>query len=59
MENINHELYHKNYVALAEAIMQSGGNPFSVLKEYEKLLMVLSNNHITIKAEHDHRYSNP
>jgi hypothetical protein len=59
MENNNPELYHKNYVALSEAIMQSGGNPFSVLKEYEKLLIVLSNNHITITAEHDHKYSNP
>jgi hypothetical protein len=59
IQNINPELYHKNYVALAEAIMQSGGNPFSILKEYEKLLIVLSNNHITVTAEHDHRFSNP
>lgn len=59
MENINPELYHKNYVALAEAIMHSGGDPFSILKEYEKLLIVLSNNHITITAKHDHKYSNP
>ena len=59
MENINPELYHKNYVALARAIMQSGGDPFSILKEYEKLLIVLSNNHITVTAEHDHRFSNP
>jgi hypothetical protein len=55
MENCNPELYHKNYVVLAEAIMHSGGNPFSVLKEYEKLLIVLSNNHITITAKHDHK----
>ena len=59
MDNNNPELYHKNYVALAEAIMHSGGNPFTVMKKYEELLVVLSNNHITITAEHDHRFSNP
>jgi hypothetical protein len=46
-------------MALAEAIMHSGGNPFTVMKKYEELLVVLSNNHITITAEHDHRFSNP
>ena len=58
-QNNNPHLYHKNYVALAEAIQHSGGNPFTILKEYDKLLIVLSNNHITITAEHDHKYTNP
>jgi hypothetical protein len=48
MKNCNPELYHKNYVALAEAIMNSGGNPFTVMKKYEELLIVLSNNDINL-----------
>lgn len=59
MENNNPELYHKNYVELARAIMQSGGDPFTILEKYDELLIVLSNNLITITAEHDHRFSNP
>jgi hypothetical protein len=59
MISINHELYHKNYVELARAIMQSGGDPFTILEKYDELLIVLSNNLITITAEHDHRFSNP
>jgi hypothetical protein len=57
MENNNPELYHKNYVALAEAIMNSGGNPFTVIKKYEELLIVLSNNLITITAEYIHKHT--
>jgi hypothetical protein len=59
MISINNELYHKNYVELARAIMQSGGDPFTILEKYDELLIVLSNNLITITAEHDHRFSNP
>ena len=59
MISINHELYHKNYVEFARAIMQSGGDPFTILEKYDELLIVLSNNLITITAEHDHRFSNP
>ena len=59
MISINHELYHKNYVELARAIMQSGGDPFTILEKYDELLIVLSNNLITITAEHYHRFSNP
>jgi hypothetical protein len=59
MISINHDLYHKNYVELARAIMQSGGDPFTILEKYDELLIVLSNNLITITAEHDHRFSNP
>lgn len=61
MENIqnnNPHLYHKNYVALAEAIQHSGGNPFIILKEFDKLLQILSNNYITVTAKYDHKYSN-
>ena len=59
LQNLKPELYHKNYVALAKAIMHSGGDPFAILKQYDELLIVLSNNHITITAEYDHRFSNP
>jgi len=53
MENINHELYHKNYISLAKAIMHSGGEPFSIMQKFEELLIVLSNNDIIITAHHE------
>ena len=45
---INWEIYHKNFIKLAEAIMYSGGNPFFVLGENEDFLITLANNHIEL-----------
>lgn len=59
IQNINHELYHKNYIALAKAIVQAGGDAFAILEEHHELLIILSLNHITITAERDHKFSNP
>jgi len=59
LQNLKPELYHKNYISLAKAIMHSGGEPFSIMQKFEELLIVLSNNDIIITAEHDHKFSNP
>lgn len=39
-----------NILALAGAIDAAGGNPFSVLKEFRKLLNILASNNIAITA---------
>jgi hypothetical protein len=41
-----------NIMSLAAAIDASGGNPFSVLKEFRKLMNILSCNNISISAKY-------
>lgn len=48
LENISFD----NIMSLAEAIDKAGGNPVLVLKDFRKMMNVLSSNNISIKAEY-------
>ena len=47
------ELYLENFNQLGEAILQSGGNCFAVLKRHDDLLRTLAANKISITAKYD------
>jgi hypothetical protein len=43
----------ENYIALGQAIEDSGGRPFVVLEQFKPLLDILASNKISIKAKHE------
>ena len=47
------ELYLENFNQLGEAILQSGGNCFAVLKRHDDLLRTLAANNISVTAKYD------
>ena len=51
-ENVN--LYLKNFMQLGEALMNAGGNSFSILKRHDELLRILAINNITVTAKHNY-----
>jgi len=51
-ENVN--LYLKNFMQLGEALMNAGGNSFSILKKYDEFLRTLAANNIEVTAKHNY-----
>lgn len=49
----NVELYLENFNQLGSALMQSGGEPFSILKKYDEFLRTLAANNISVTAKYD------
>ena len=47
------ELYLENFNQLGEAILESGGNCFSILKRHDELLRTLALNNISVTAKYD------
>jgi hypothetical protein len=50
---LNLSLYTKNLLQLANAISESGGDPYVVLIDYQALLSTLASNNIVIKATYE------
>ena len=50
-ENVN--LYLKNFMQLGEALMNAGGNSFSILKRYDDFLRTLADNNIEVTAKYN------
>jgi hypothetical protein len=50
-ENVN--LYLKNFMQLGEALMNAGGNSFSILKRYDDFLRTLAANNIEVTAKYN------
>ena len=50
----NVELYLENFNQIGSALMQSGGEPFVILKKYDELLRILAINNITVTAKHNY-----
>ena len=50
-ENVN--LYLKNFMQLGEALMNAGGNSFSILKKYDEFLRTLAANNIEVTAKYN------
>lgn len=50
-ENVN--LYLKNFMQLGEALMNAGGNSFSILKRYDDFLITLADNNIEVTAKYN------
>lgn len=46
------EIYLENFIQLGEALMNSGGNPFHILKKHEDLLYTLAANKIKVTANY-------
>ena len=53
MKPKNVELYLKNFMQLGEALMNAGGNSFSILKRYDDFLITLSDNNIEVTAKYN------
>ena len=49
----NVELYLENFNQLGSALMQSGGEPFRILKKYDDFLRTLAANNISVTAKYD------
>lgn len=49
----NVELYLKNFMQLGEALMNAGGNSFSILKKYDEFLRTLAANNIEVTAKYN------
>lgn len=47
------EIYLENFNQLGSAIMNSGGEPFRILKKYDDFLRTLAANNISITAKYD------
>ena len=50
----NVELYLENFNQIGSALMQSGGEPFVILKKYDELLRILAINNITFTEKHNY-----
>lgn len=49
----NVELYLKNFMQLGEALMNAGGNSFSILKRYDDFLITLADNNIEVTVKYN------
>ena len=49
----NVELYLENFNQLGSALMQSGGEPFRILKKYDEFLRTLAANNIEVTAKYN------
>ena len=49
----NVELYLENFNRLGSALMQSGGEPFRILKKYDEFLRTLAANNIEVTAKYN------
>ena len=49
----NVELYLENFNQLGSALMQSGGEPFVILKKYDEFLRTLAANNIEVTAKYN------
>jgi hypothetical protein len=50
----NVELYLENFNQLGSALMQSGGEPFRILKKYDEFLRTLAANNIEVTAKYNY-----
>jgi hypothetical protein len=50
----NVELYLENFNQLGSALMQSGGEPFVILKRYDGFLRTLAANNIEVTAKYNY-----
>ena len=53
MKEKNVNLYLKNFMQLGEALMNAGGNSFSILKRYDDFLITLADNNIEVTAKYN------